>query len=74
MKYYRNYWCEPNSVESCLKTIISLGFDYEGEETIEGLKALVDELVRNAKDGLDFLFKEKFYYEELYIDEDYQIN
>lgn len=31
-----------------LKLIIALGFDYDGFNTVEGLKALIDELVRLA--------------------------
>lgn len=35
-----------------LKLIIALGFDYDGFNTVEGLKALIDELVELAKKAL----------------------
>lgn len=35
-----------------LKLIIALGFDYDGFNTIEGLKSLIDELVELAKKAL----------------------
>ena len=35
-----------------LKLIIALGFDYDGFNTVEGLKALIDELVRLATKAL----------------------
>lgn len=42
-------------VEECLATIIGIGFDYDGCNSVDSLKSLVDELVEYARRGAEFL-------------------
>lgn len=44
-----------------LKFIINLGYDYDGFDTVEDLKNLIDELIRYAKLGLEKNDKEIIY-------------
>ena len=37
--------CEPNTADEWLKFIWEIGFDYDGETTVEGLKGLIDEII-----------------------------
>ena len=74
MKYYRNHWCEPDSAESCLISIMDLAIDYDGCRTVESLQELIDEMSSIAADGLRFLAEEKVYRSDQFVDEDYLIN
>ena len=47
--------CEETSVFECLFMIWAIGCDYDGEETVDGLKKLVDELVAIAQKAGGFL-------------------
>lgn len=71
MKIYKNGWCVPNSVESCLELIRGIAFDYDGETTIAGLKSLIDEMSNLAKDGQEFLLENKIHQEFVHVDKDY---
>jgi len=42
-----------NSIaQKCLWNICAIGFDYDGETTIEGLKSVIDEMLKNAKKAI----------------------
>lgn len=42
-----------DAYKQALVMICDIGWDYDGERSVEGLKGLVDELVRFASDGLN---------------------
>lgn len=52
---------EPNCTEEWLQNIIDIGFDYDGCETVKGLKDLIDELVDCAICGLSCLKNDKIF-------------
>ena len=56
--------CEPNCVADYLFYIWAIGHDYDGYETVEGLKSLVDELVDYANNARELLDKGEYYSEE----------
>ena len=55
--------CEPDCVSECLFHIWAIGCDYDGYETVDGLKSLVDELVELANKARMFLDEGKYYSE-----------
>ena len=62
MKYYYDEEfggnvCEPDCVAEYLFYIWAIGCDYDGYETVEGLKSLVDELVEYANKARELLDK-----------------
>lgn len=46
-------------VKDYLALIIDIGFDYDGFESSEDLKGIIDELVGYARDGLKHLYAEE---------------
>lgn len=42
-------------VADCLSLIIDIGFNYDGCNSVDSLKSLVDELVEYARRGAEFL-------------------
>lgn len=58
------HFLENDSVSDCLGKIWIVGHDYDGYETVEGLKSLIDELVGWANDARNFLDKGKYYSKE----------
>ena len=46
-------------VADCLSLIIDIGFDYDGCNSVDSLKSLVDELVEYARRGAEFLLEGK---------------
>lgn len=51
-------------MEKYLELIIQLGYDYDGLNTVESLKSLIDELVRYAKLGITKNLTEPIYENE----------
>lgn len=51
-------------MEKYLELIIDLGFDYDGLNTVESLKALIDEIVRYAKLGRAYNITEPIFINE----------
>ena len=47
--------CEPNCVDEWLFDIWAIGCDYDGENTVEGLKGLVDNLVEMSQKARECL-------------------
>lgn len=58
------HFLENDSVSDCLGKIWIVGHDYDGYETVEGLKSLIDELVGWANDARKFLDEGKYYSKE----------
>lgn len=50
---------KPNCTDEWLELIHDIGFDYDGYNTVEGLKELIDELVDMATEARKCLHKEK---------------
>ena len=48
--------CEPNCVDEWLFDIWAIGFDYDGENTVDGLKKCVDYLVEMSKKARECLW------------------
>ena len=46
---------EESSALECLFMIWAIGYDYDGEETVDGLKQVVDELVSLAQKARGFI-------------------
>ena len=53
--------CEPDCADEWLFQIWAVGCDYDGENTVEGLKRLIDELVGMSQKTRDCLHKGKIY-------------
>lgn len=53
--------CEPDCADEWLFQIWAVGCDYDGENTVEGLKRLIDELVGMSQKARDCLHKGKIY-------------
>lgn len=47
--------CEPNCADEWLFDIWAIGFDYDGENTVEGLKSLIDNLVEMSQKARECL-------------------
>lgn len=65
--YDEEYKCNTlvnDCVADCLGCIWVYGHDYDGYNTVEGLKSLIDELVGYANDARKFLDEGKYYSEE----------
>jgi len=58
-----------SNAENCLEMIFAIGGDYDGCNTVEGLKKLIDELVEYSLEARNFL-KEKKYTDEDTAEED----
>ena len=71
MKIYKNHISVPNSVESCLELIVGLAAGYDGETTVHGLKALIDEMANIARIGMIFLNDNKIHRTFIHVDEEY---
>lgn len=54
-------WCEPDCTDEYLFSIWAHGCDYDGENTVEGLKSLVDEIVEWAQKARDCLWDGKLF-------------
>lgn len=46
---------EASTVKECLELICDIGYDYDGCNSVESLKELIDELVDLASHGLKFM-------------------
>lgn len=53
--------CEPDCVDEYLFNIWAIGCDYQGCNTVESLKKLVDELIRMASDARMCLWDNKLF-------------
>ena len=53
--------CEPDCVDEWLSFIWAVGCDYDGYQTAEDLKGLIDELVEMADKARDCLWKSKLF-------------
>ena len=47
--------CEPNCADEWLFDIWAIGCDYDGENTVEGLKSLIDNLVEMSQKARECL-------------------
>ena len=45
-------WIKPQSTQECLEFIYGIAMDYDGYNTVEGLKGLIDEMSNLAKDAI----------------------
>lgn len=54
-------WSKPDCVDELLFDIWAIGFDYDGYESPEGLKSLIDELVEMAVEAREFLWAGKLF-------------
>lgn len=61
--------CKESNAYECFHFIWSVGFDYDGCETVEDLKGLIDDIVASAKDGMKFINDGKITDDDTY-DED----
>lgn len=63
MRYWKNEaWirmCEPDTTDEWLQHIWEIGFDYDGCNTVESLKELIDELVQASINARNCLAKER---------------
>ena len=46
---------KPKTVKECLELICDIGYDYDGCNSVESLKELIDELVYLALHGLKLM-------------------
>lgn len=53
--------CEPNCVDEWLWQLWAIGFDYDGCNTVESLKKLIDELVDMSKKARECLHDGKLF-------------
>ena len=60
-KEYKAITCEPNCADEWLWHIWAIGLDYDGCNTVESLKELVDELVDMALKARDCLHNGKLF-------------
>ena len=58
--------CKPDTCDEILSYIWMIGCDYDGCNTVESLKELIDELVEMAKEARECLHEEKLYASDLY--------
>lgn len=56
--------CEPDCADELLFQIWAVGCDYDGENTVDGLKRLIDELVGMSQKARGCLHDGKIYSEE----------
>ena len=61
--------CKESNAYECFNFIWDIGFDYDGCETVEDLKGLIDDMVASAKDGMKFINEGKITDDDTY-DED----
>ena len=54
-------WCEPDCVDEYLYDIWAIGVDYDGCQSEESLKKLIDELVNMAKKARECLWQNKLF-------------
>ena len=50
-KEFKGVICEPNSAEEWMELIQDIGWHYDGCNTVESLKGLIDEMVEMASEG-----------------------
>lgn len=60
-KEFKGVVCEPNCADEWLWQLWAIGLDYDGCNTVEGLKELVDELVDMAKKARECLYDGKLF-------------
>lgn len=48
-KEFKGLRCEPDSADEWLELIWQIAFDYDGYETVESLKKLIDEIVKMSQ-------------------------
>lgn len=66
MKYWIDeetqcHMCEPDCADEWMQAIGWIGFDYDGYNTAEDLKQLIDELVKYANNARDCLLRGKIF-------------
>lgn len=54
-------WCEPDCADEWLFDIWAIGCDYDGENTVNGLKKLIDNLVEISQKARDCLWDGKLF-------------
>ena len=54
-------WSKPDCVDELLFHIWAIGFDYDGYESPEGLKSLINELVEMAVEARELLWEGKLF-------------
>lgn len=63
-KQLKGMTCQPDCVEEWLDAIWEYGCDYDGENTVDGLKHLIDELVKCSCQAKECLKNGKIFYNE----------
>lgn len=76
MKYFydpseKEVFCADNNAEECLRTIRLLALDYDGRNSADELKELIDEFSTIADTALDYLFMHRIFVEDT-EDEDHE--
>lgn len=64
-KQFKGIFCSPNSADEWMELIRDIGFDYDGCNTVESLKGLVDELVEMSVEARKCLHDGKLFYDEV---------
>lgn len=57
----KNGFYIPDSVEGWLEVVVMIACDYDGYNTVDGLKSLIDEIVEYANKARDCLKENKLY-------------
>ena len=60
-KEFKRIICEPNSADELLWHIWAIGLDYDGCNSVEELKGLVDELIKMALEARECLYEGKIF-------------
>ena len=60
-KKFKGVMCEPDSADEWMSQIWEVGCDYDGCETVESLKGLIDELIEYSFKARDCLKKGKIF-------------
>lgn len=68
-KEFKGIVCSPNCAEEWMEYIFDVGCGYDGCNTVESLKGLVDELIEASQNARKCLREGKIFFDE---DEDYK--
>jgi hypothetical protein len=63
-KEFKGIICEPNSADEWLEYLWAIGCDYDGCNSAEDLKKLIDELVKMAQNARKCLLEGKIFEDE----------
>lgn len=63
-KQFKGIVCRPNSADEWMELIWDVGCDYDGCNSVESLKGLVDELVEMSQKARECLMDGKIFYNE----------